>query len=223
VTSLSAQRRIGRSNVTVRAVTTAAPMATGAALVAHILLGVPLWGTAAVTVAIAAAAWTALVGSMPAPHRARLVTRAKIGAACGLLATMAYDAVRYGLVSAADWSLSPFDAFSVFGRALLGEDITTMTAVAAGVAFHLINGTGFAIGYALLVRQPSATTAVGFALGLETLMLLLYPRFLDISSFDEFATMSGIGHVAYGLTLGVAARGLYHWAGNPPAVWEKRL
>jgi hypothetical protein len=45
-----------------------------------------------------------------------------------------------------------------------------------------------------------------FGLALEAVMLGLYPAWLQIPNMREFASMSVVGHVAYGGTLGFLAR-----------------
>lgn len=198
------------------------PMTTGAALVVHIAVGTPLWALVVVTVPMAVAAWAVLMRSMPEPFRRRFSARVRVGAVAGLAATLAYDSIRYGLVAVANLSVSPFEAYPLFGWALVGADIPIAVATAVGAAFHLANGTGFAMAYVLLARRPRMATAVAFALGLEAAMLLTYPTWLDIVALDEFLTMSGVGHIAYGVTLGLVAGRLLArasaaraWQGSP--------
>ena len=185
-----------------------------------ILARLPLWSTVALTVPLTASAWIVTVHLLAPPFRLRLRVRTRVGLASGALATPAYDIVRYGLVALASWSISPFAALPLFGRGLLGEGAPTAAAWAAGFAFHFANGCGFATGYTLLTRRPSIPTGIAFALGLESLMLLLYPHFLDIRSFGEFLTMSIVGHVAYGTVLGWSAGHMLRGRGNPLPVWS---
>ena len=47
-----------------------------------------------------------------------------------------------------------------------------------------------------------------WGLFLETFQLTLYPGWLDIRTYSEFATISALSHVVYGATLGLLARAI---------------
>jgi hypothetical protein len=107
-----------------------------------------------------------------------------------------------------DLDVSPFKALPYFGNALIGVEPHSAPGWVAGAAFHLTNGVCFGIGYTVLAGRRSLLWAVAFGLGLEAFMLTLYPRWLQIEALKEFTEMSLLGHVAYGLSLGLVTKAL---------------
>lgn len=188
----------------------AAFMATGAALVVHILVDVPLWLSA--LTAVAAGACVIAISARRHPvdwGSGRRVLRVAVVAACAAL--VAYDASRLALTTLLDYHVTPFKAFPHFGRGLLGDSSSSSARWVAGSAFHVVNALTFGIAYTLVVgRQPTPqrgfVTGVLFGLGLEAAMIGLYPAWLQISNMREFLSMSVVGHIAYGGTLGVLAQ-----------------
>jgi hypothetical protein len=176
-------------------------LVSGASLVVHILTGAPLWALLAALVTGGCVLVARFVWALPAA-RAEWVTRVKVGAAVGLVATGAYDLSRWLLVQLGGLHLSPFKALPFFGEALLGGlgDGTVRTAV--GIGFHLLNGVTFGIAYTAWFGRRGPWWGVPFALGLEAFMLALYPGWLDVRSVQELTEVSLAGHVVYGLTLG---------------------
>jgi hypothetical protein len=77
-----------------------------------------------------------------------------------------------------------------------------------GTAYHATNGICFAIAYSMLAAPRGVLTGIGFALVLEGFMLSFYPGWLHVQAIREFFSMTILGHVAYGATLGVMARRL---------------
>jgi hypothetical protein len=181
-------------------------MATGAALVAHILVDVPLWLSALGAVGTAAAVLTMAARRHPADTRGgRQVIM--IGAVSAAVAMVAYDLTRVVVCEVFDFTVSPFAALPLFGRGLLGPGASHTARWVAGTAFHVTNGVTFGIAYTVLAgRQPTMQrallTGMGFGLGLEAVMLGLYPAWLQIPNLREFFSMSLCGHLAYGGTLG---------------------
>ena len=55
-----------------------------------------------------------------------------------------------------------------------------------GIAYHVLNGLGFAIGYTIVVRRPGLISAVVWAMVLETFTILLYPDWLGLTAVGEF-------------------------------------
>jgi hypothetical protein len=183
-------------------------LASGAALVVYIVSGISLrWtfiglGLAATTVLVLA------LRRMP-PHRRSFVRRRlAVGAVAGLAATLAYDAVRYGLVEFAGLRIRPFEAWRLFGLALTDTDLPPAVVFAAGTAFHLCNGVAFGIAYTLAFGQRGPVAGIIWALVLETFMVSLYPGWLGLKALDEFLSVSVAGHLAYGSVLGYLARSL---------------
>ena len=180
----------------------AAFMASGASLAVHIITGAPL--PLVLAALIAAGAGTLIVLFRTRPETRRVwAGRIKAGAVTGLAATAAYDASRWILVNVLGWHASPFAAFPLFGEALFGDTLTGGSRIAAGVAFHLLNGVAFGIAYTQWFGTRPWWTGILFAIGLEAFMLALYPGWLNPKSMGEFTSMPVLGHIAYGTVLGV--------------------
>jgi hypothetical protein len=182
------------------------PFAGGVGLVMHILVDVSLPLAIAVLAVLGATGWWWLRRRM-APAASRLLhQQALAGLRIGVLATVAYDIVRYGIVAAFSLSFEPFHVMPIFGHLLIGTNAPESLAWIVGFAYHLSNGIGFAIAYVLLFRRPHPVTGMLWGLGLELAMATLYPAWLRITAMQEFLTVSMIGHVTYGFVLGTLAR-----------------
>jgi hypothetical protein len=59
------------------------------------------------------------------PRRAELGRRVRIAVVGGVLATIAYDLARFGLVSLAQWLLQPWSAIPLFGELFIGPRHST--------------------------------------------------------------------------------------------------
>jgi hypothetical protein len=185
------------------------PFAGGAALVLHILadISLPLGLTGLAVLGGGVAVF--VLSRMSVPQRRAIYQRARIGAAAGLIGTVAYDLARYGTVALFQLSFQPFHVMNVFGELFLGPGHSAAAAFAAGFAYHLSNGTFFGLAYTLVFRRPQWWTGALWGIGLELCMATLYPRWLAIQQIGEFLEVSALGHVVYGATLGfVAAAGV---------------
>jgi len=171
------------------------------ALIVYVLSGTSLSVALAVTVATStgAAAW--MLRRSSGADRSRLARRVWAGAAAGAVATLVYDVLRLAVVKLFGFRLWPFHVLELFGQALVGSGRHGPLVWLAGGAFHVANGIGLGIAYALLFR-PSLRTGVAWALTLEVAMVSLYTPWLDLSAvLDEFFTVSLIGHLGYGTIL----------------------
>lgn len=195
-----------------RGVLGVAALFSGAALLAHILLGVSLVLSLAVTstvlVAAVAAAW---LRSSPAT-RHRLLPIARTGLLAGVAATATYDAARYLLSQVDGSAFNPFETVRVFGQLLVGTTAPETVTYAMGTAFHALNGVAFGVGFCFLFGAVAARSwrrgvaaGIGWALFLEAFQLTLYPGWLDIRAYREFAQISAASHVAFGAALGLGA------------------
>jgi hypothetical protein len=192
------------------------PLATGAALVVYIISGISL-GTATIALLIVGiVTWALVLWRLDPGVRHWLASRVKIGALAGVPAVLAYDTVRWGIVALASWSFEPFHALPLFGMAILGPETDLFSATIVGIGFHLVNGIGFAIAYAIVFRRPSIKTGIAWAMVLEAAMLLLYPRWLGVDLFGELMPVSLAGHLAYGGMLGAVTRRLGRPANERP-------
>jgi hypothetical protein len=180
--------------------------ASGASLVIHILTDALL---PAVFGALLVGGAVLVVRATSDPEaRDRIVPLLRAGALAGLASTAVYDAARYALMWTFDLHIKPFKALPYFGEALIGAEAHSTASWVAWVAFHITNGVCFGIGYTVLAGRRHVGWAIGFGLALEAFMLTLYPDWLQIEAMKEFTQMSVFGHVAYGLSLGLATNRL---------------
>lgn len=185
------------------------PLATGGALLLYVLAGWSLLAALGVTAMVTAA--TAVYGWQRLGPFARAWARRRVlaGIVAGVVATIGYDVVRLALVRFGGFTFWPFDIFGVFGRALLGDVADPLLLRAAGVSYHLANGICFGIAYALVWGRRGVWTGLAWAMGLEALMVGIYPGWLKIDTLlGEFLSVSLFGHITYGLLLGSVARRL---------------
>ena len=182
-----------------------AALGSGAALVAAIATHTSLALTLP-AFALLAAAMTALWCAR-VPRR----VRAAAGVLAGVVATIAYDVVRVLVVWALRLPLQPFATWVLFGQLIVGGGPRPLAWV-AGTAYHYLNGILFAVAYLLLLAGRPWWVGPIWGLGLETLMLLVYPRWLDLRLvLIEFTVMSLAGHLAYGTVLGLIGRRRRPW------------
>lgn len=202
-----------------------ASLANGAALVLHILGGLPLpWLLAFTwTVAVITVAGMAAVGGPAA--RVLVIRLVTVGLAVGIVATLAYDAAKAVLSQLDPSPYDPFEATRIFGRILLGETAGPVAVTVAGWAFHLANGCTFAIAFAALFarngrvsRRRGILTGIGWALFLETFQLVLYPDWLGIGFLDEFRQISFFSHIVFGVSLGLLVPAGLRWSGRRAAI-----
>ena len=190
---------------------------SGAALLTHIVWRVSL------PLALAAAVMLLVFSTATLWHRATpaqrtiLTTLVKVGAASGLIATVSYDAAKYALSQLDPSPYNPFEAIRIFGTLLLGQPASEAAIYGAGAAFHLLNGVSFGVAYCFLFRRQGIVAGMAWGLFLEMFQLTLYPGWLNIRLYSEFAQISAISHVVYGLVLGKACQvGLARSAGTAP-------
>lgn len=136
----------------------------------------------------------------------RRVIRKKlfVGVIAGFIATATYDLSRLIVVNLFNLSIWPFEAFPLFGRLIAGATIPESVAYAVGTAYHVFNGLLFAIAYCFALGGRPWPFGICWALGLEVATLVLYPDWLDLENvMREFTIMSMVGHITYGMTLGI--------------------
>lgn len=192
------------------AVAGVASLANGAALVAHIVGGIPLPVMLAVMWAIAVAAVVAMGGVGDRRGRAVILRNVVVGVGAGLIATLAYDATKAALAQLDPSPYNPFEATRIFGTILIGAKAPALAIAVVGWAFHLSNGCTFAIAYSCLFardgqisRRRALATGVAWGLFLETFQLALYPGWMKIGFVDEFRRISFTAHVVFGAGLGL--------------------
>jgi hypothetical protein len=134
------------------------------------------------------------------------LNRLIVGAWAGLAATGAYDLVRLGLRASGVIGFDPFRTHPIFGMLITGQPLGSSTALAAGWAYHLWNGVGFAMMYTLVAGPAHPAYALGWAMLLEVAWLTALPSALSFQLNPDLLLVSLVGHTAYGLALGLVAR-----------------
>lgn len=185
-----------------------AALATGTALLIYFLTGLSLWAGIFVTITVSVTAIGLAWRLLNLVQRRVVLVQARAGLLAGLLATVCYDASRYIFVRAADFSLWPFDSFKLFGQLLVGTKLPEQVVLLIGTCYHIANGIGFALAYTFLFGMRGWKAGVAWAMGLELLMVSFYPGWLGLQALDEFLSVSVLGHVVYGATLGWCSRRL---------------
>ena len=134
-----------------------------------------------------------------------LTGRLVVGALAGLAATAAYDLVRLLLRWSGAIGFDPFITHPIFGQLITGSPLTSSVALAAGWAYHVWNGVGFAVMYTLIAGPALPVYAIGWALFLEIAWLTALPSALNFTLRPDLILVSLIGHTAYGIVLGLIA------------------
>jgi hypothetical protein len=196
---------------------------SGVALLMNIIGKVSLsWALGGTTLLLLGGFGLALRGQDTESRRWTLRTAA-VGAVIGLAATVTYDVTK-ALLSTLDPSpYNPFEALRIFGQLLLSTDSTALGVFVVGGAFHFLNGTAFAVAYCFLFARDGRSslrwallTGMAWGVFLETFQLTLYPGWLSIKFYAEFATISALSHLVYGATVGFLARaGLRRFVAGP--------
>ncbi len=207
--ALTITTRAGAARLTVGV----AFLASGAALLATILFGAPLPLGLLVTVTAAAIASILALRTISPDARRRIDACIAAGVVAGVVGLICYDSSK-AILSFADPSpFNPFGATATFGALLIGTNAPGWALQTAGIAFHVLNGIAFAIAYTTLFARLGATSrrravlqGMVWGVFLETFQLTLYPGWLDIKAYAEFATMSAGAHLIYGAALGLTAR-----------------
>lgn len=188
---------------------------SGVALLLNILGGISLNLALLVMTALMIGILATLLRVASPESRRWILLTVAAGIACGFTATLAYDAAKTLLSQLDPSPYDPFHAVNVFGTLILSSEADPALILIAGSAFHLLNGTSFGVAYAFLFARDGRTslrrallTGVGWGLFLEAFQLTLYPGWLDIRLYQEFATISALSHVVYGATLGLLARAI---------------
>ena len=189
---------------------------SGIALLVNILARLSLRATLATAVAVMGAGLASVIWRAPAPARRLIARSIRIGGVSGFIATLAYDLSKAALSVLDPSPYNPFEAIRAFGKLLAGPTAGERAIVASGAAFHLLNGTMFGVAYVFLFTRDGAisggrglATGVAWGIFLELFQLTLYPGWLDIRAYKEFAMISALGHVIYGATLGTIALTLF--------------
>jgi hypothetical protein len=184
----------------------AAALFSGVALLAHIIAGVSLRLALALTIAFLLLAVCLIWRRASNAARQPMIRRTGVGVVSGLLATGSYDLSKFALSQWEPSPYNPFEAIHLFGVLLAGSNASNLVINAAGTVFHVVNGISFGLAFCLFVTHPSVLSGIAWGLVLALMQLTLYPGWLDIGFYQEFAQISGISHVVYGMVLGSSCR-----------------
>ena len=179
---------------------------SGSALLAQIVAGLPLRLGLAASTGLLLLALVVLWRRASSDKRRWFIDVIKIGAAGGVLATVAYDLARYGLSQWDPSPYNPFEALRVFGLLLAGSGATPAVIYTSGAAFHTLNGISFGVAFCFFFGTRGILAGIGWGIFLELFQIALYPNWLDIKAVKEFTQISALSHVAYGAVLGVICR-----------------
>jgi hypothetical protein len=136
--------------------------------------------------------------------RIRFIKIIRIGLLAGICATVGYDLIRLLIVNAFHFSIRPFDTFKFFGQIIMDRPVSEKTAYSVGFLYHMLNGITFSIAFFIVFNGKHWLYGILWAFVLELLMLIVYPRFLNIQSvMEEFTIVSCSGHTVYGTIIGL--------------------
>lgn len=128
------------------------------------------------------------------------------GLIAGVFGLIAYDVLRLGILVTGLTPFNPFRPIEVFGLMILDRYQDSILTQTVGWIFHVWNGLGFAVMYTLAVGPGTVVRALLWAMLLELAMLASYPSLFRIALEWPFVTVSLVGHVAYGVAVGLVAR-----------------
>lgn len=182
---------------------------SGAAVLAEAFTPIPMRISVPVVVLPGALLLTGMVFASTRRFREldRFADRAISGAIFGLLATLAYDAIRPALMFIFRYHFNPYRAMPVFGSLITDEPKTTALAVAIGWIYHFWNGLSFGVTFALMRPRGGPVAGLVWAMVLQGLMMWSYPTLMRIRLDNPGFLMAGIvGHSVWGLVLGTSLR-----------------
>ena len=188
---------------------------SGLAVMTTILSGIPLLLAEGVLVLVPLTFVAVVVRRTPTPIVREIWRVARAGLIAGFAATLVYDVTRTTLSIFDPSPYNPFEAVRVFGTGMLPAGAPPALLMVAGYGIHFLNGSSFGVIYAIFGGRHARTLRVallgGIAWGLtlEFIQSILYPGWLGITTvLGEFLVISGLGHIAYGASLGLGVRWL---------------
>ena len=162
----------------------------------------------ALVLVIAIAVWARRVARRP------FFNRLVVGLVAGLIATLAYDGVRWAIQETAPLDYDGFRSINIFGSLILSKPETALDARIAGWTYHFWNGISFGVMYALVAGPARWYWGLAWGVALELMMISIYPVAFAIQRSDPaFLAISMTGHAAYGAVLGLLAE---RWCDRDP-------
>lgn len=183
-------------------------LASGASLLVYVFAGISLALALALAVVLVGVVGVFVWHKSSRDKKQLLLIQMRVGLIAGVVGTLLYDLSRFLLIKITGIHFWPFDIFNIFGQALLGASANGFWVAPVGMLFHLTNGITFAISYTMLFGTRGILFGILWALGLETLMVVVYPSWLHITFMKEFLSVSIFGHLVYGVTIGYLAKWL---------------
>jgi hypothetical protein len=187
---------------------------SGAAVIGTIVTRTSLLLLETVLAVVCLGAAAVVLRRVPRPVAREIVVVARAGLIAGFVGTLAYDVTRVGLSFAEPSPYNPFEAIRQFGLGVFPGGSPEVV-MAAGYTVHFLNGSTFGVIYATFagrrIRAVWAAALAGVIWGMTLVVLqgILYPGWLRITDMlAEFLVIAGLGHVAYGATLGLSVRWL---------------
>jgi hypothetical protein len=179
-------------------------LSSGMALIFSLAFSVPLSIILIVFLVLVVTVISLRILSTDHSTRIMIKRQLEIGFIAGLAATTGYDLSRAIVTIVFDLNFAPFKTWPIFGQLIIGEHNNRFFVLLAGFAYHLLNGIAFSIAFCLFMGGRNWKYGLVWAFGLEVVMLLVYPIWLDLSKIiGEFTIVSIIGHTCYGLILGI--------------------
>lgn len=187
------------------------PFLLGSASIASLLLyfyGVTSMGAGARWLLLPALILLAVFVLAVARRDAALADRVVAGLWAGAVATFVYDVVRVPIAAS---GVPVFKAISYFGTLILDQLRPTLASEVVGWGYHLSNGVGFGLMYAVMVRRPRLWSALLWGVTLEAAMLATpYAEVFGYRMSPKFLAITIGAHLVYGAVL---------WAGL--VGWER--
>jgi hypothetical protein len=182
-------------------------LSSGLALIFSIIFGISLSITLGLLLSTSIAMISLRVLSSENYYRKLIKKQIRVGFIAGILATAGYDISRAIVVVGLDLKFEPFRTWYIFGELILGQHSDRLYLFLVGFTYHLLNGIAFSIAYCLLLGDRNWKYGVIWAFGLEIVMFLVYPTWLNLGKvIGEFTVVSVIGHACYGLILGLVSQ-----------------
>jgi len=138
-------------------------------------------------------------------HEPVFLDRLRGGVWIGLVATLAYDGLRYVLWATGALVFDPFRSHPIFGELITGYPRAGAVAHVVGWVYHFWNGIAFAIMYTLVAGPAHWAYGFGWAMLLEVAWLAALPSTLRLDLSRDMVVLSLVGHGAYGVVLGLLA------------------
>ncbi len=152
-----------------------------------------------------------------------LATAIRLGVVAGLIGTLGYDLFRVPFIVFGGLRLfAPIESYGVLA---LGADTSSAWTDLAGWAYHVSNGVGFGVAYAVVATRRHWAWGVLWAMVLESATVLSpFAQAYSLSGKWGIIAIAYAAHVPFGLALGVIVQRADRWDRHlleisPRSVW----